>query len=89
MNEEKDKAVRYGFDCIRDAMQALKIVDRLLFEMGGVIFPKFDIKESDCGDCDGVKGLSVSVELFFSPRRLHEYIVQHPYRKPPQDKGAA
>jgi hypothetical protein len=80
MNEEKDKAgeYEYGFDCIRDGMQALKIIDRLLFEMGGVIFPKFDIKKSDCGDCDGVKGLSVSVELFFSPRRLHEYIAQHP-----------
>jgi hypothetical protein len=80
MNAEKDKAggYEYGFDCIRDGMQALKLVQRTLYEMGGTIFSGFDIKESDCGDHDGVKGLSISVELVFSPRLLHEYIAQHP-----------
>jgi hypothetical protein len=87
MEEEKPEAgkYRYGFDCIRDGMQALKLVQRTLYEMGGTIFSGFDIKESDCGDYDGVKGLSISVELFFSPRFLHEYIAQHPV--PEEDNG--
>jgi hypothetical protein len=80
MKEEKPEAgkYRYGFDCIRDGMQALKLVQRTLYEMGGVIFPDFEIKESGTRDYDGVRGLSISVELFFSPRLLHEYIAQHP-----------
>jgi hypothetical protein len=82
MNEEKPEAgkYRYGFDCIRDGMQALKIVHKTLYEMGGTMFLDdiFTIKESRCRDDDGVNGLSISVELFFSPRRLHEYIAQHP-----------
>jgi hypothetical protein len=82
MNEGKPEAgkYRYGFDCIRDGMQALKLVHKTLYEMGGTMFLNdiFTIKESNCRDEDGVKGLSISVELFFSPRLLHEYIAQHP-----------
>jgi hypothetical protein len=59
-------------------MQALKLVQRTLYEMGGAIISDFKIKEADCSDQEGVRGLSISVELFFSPRRLREYIAQHP-----------
>jgi hypothetical protein len=80
MNEEKPEAgkYRFGFDCVRDGMQALKFVQRTLYEMGGTIVSFSGIKEADYRDRDKVKGLSISVELFLSPRLLHEYIAQHP-----------
>jgi hypothetical protein len=68
----------YGYDCIRDGMQAMKIVNKTLCEMGAGILSNFAIKEADCRDDDGVRGLSITAEIFFSPRLLHEYIAQHP-----------
>ena len=87
MSEENQETGKYeyGYDCIRDGMQAMKIIHKTVYEMGGTVLSNFVIKESNCGDQDGVKGLSITAELFFSPRRLHEYIAQHPL--PEGDNG--
>jgi hypothetical protein len=80
VGEEKTEAKKYeyGYDCIRDGMQAMKIIHKIVHEMGGAVLSNYIIKESNCGDWHGVKGLSITAELFFSPRGLHEYIAQHP-----------
>jgi hypothetical protein len=81
MNEENDKeekVPRTGMEHVRNAMQALVILEKLVKEMGGWVYPKITTKPSKYELQEGGKAIGVSLKLFFTPRLLCEYIEQHP-----------
>jgi hypothetical protein len=81
MNEEKDKeekAPLTNMEHLRNAMQALVILEKAVKEMGGCVHAKITTEPSKYELKEGGRAIGVSLKLFFTPRLLCEYIEQHP-----------